>query len=83
MDNIFKYSIPIIAFLFLLGCKEEEISTEYNKETNANGFEFICFEALTQGFLSIERCENKEAICYMMTSHSKGGLSCKWKNEDD
>lgn len=78
MKTIFLMATLII----FTSCIEQEtnaseLPNQSVKEQELMGYKFKCFS--TGGDESMTRCENEEAVCYWMTGHRRGGLSCKFK----
>lgn len=40
----------------------------------------VCETVYQSLFVTVERCENKEVICYIY--YSDGGISCKFKEQE-
>ena len=41
-------------------------------------FEFVCSTVKYPNFGTMQRCVNKEAVCYIWEGHREGGPSCKF-----
>lgn len=70
-----KYALPIFTLVcvmfygFTSEAAEEPIELE----------KFKC--KIVNSNSIIQRCENREVICYLFGGHRKGGMSCKFKEK--
>ena len=73
--------------LLLVSCgKKQQTPAELQKaeaeridEQFALDYKFECKDVRMDGSGYMQRCENREAVCYVWHGHKKGGPSCKFK----